>query len=114
MWVIDRSVLIIERKEAFLTWVRGLPDPDKVITLEEINEFPGCYLLPPFEEDKEAFECIEEVCSDIFAEEMSAWHEDEKDWEEDRSFKNFKKWFHYKICAMPVDMVEGEIEKEDY
>jgi hypothetical protein len=114
MWIVDRSIIIIQKKAPFLDWLRNLPDPDKKITLEELNDNPSCYLLPPFEEQKEAEECLEEICEEIFREEMGAWHTEEGDWEADLSLANFRKWFDYKFSPMPVDLVEGEIEKEEY
>ena len=115
MWIIDRSILIIEKKAPFLTWLKTLPDTEAVgMTLEELNEHPTCYLLPPYEEEKEALEALEEICEEVFCEEMEAWSTDESAWETDRSLKNFKSWFGFRFSAMPVDLVEGEIEKEEY
>jgi len=65
MWIVDRSIIIIQKKAPFLNWLQNLPDPEKKITLEELNENPSCYLLPPFEEQKEAEECLEEICEEI-------------------------------------------------
>jgi len=114
MWIIDRSVLIIMKKTPFLNWLETLPEGDHKTTLEEINQYPTCYLLPPYEDEKEAWEALEEICEDVFCEEMSAWSTDESSWEENRSLENFKQWFDFKFSAMPVDLVEGDVEKEEY
>jgi hypothetical protein len=114
MWIIDRSILIVQKKAPFLTWLNGLPDPEKQVTLAEINQQPSCYLLPPFEEEAEAWEALAEISEEIFCEEMEAWDTDENNWEKDRSMEKFKEWFDFKFCSMPVDLVEGDVEKEEY
>lgn len=114
MWVIDRSIIIVSKKQPFLDWLHQLPEPDKKVSLEDINSDASCYLLPPYEEQHELEESLEEICDEIFCQEMETWHTEESHWEQDRSLKNFHKWFSYQVCSMPVDLVEGEIEKEEY
>jgi hypothetical protein len=35
---------------------------------------------------------------------MEGWWTDEKDWEQDLSWKNFRRWFDYEIASLPFDL----------
>lgn len=111
---IDRTVVILRKKQPYIDWIRRLPDPDLETTLEEINREPSTYLIPSCEDNIGLLAHLCSVCHEIFAVEMSGWWTDEQDWEKDLSFENFNCWFDYEISTLPIDLGEGEIFRNEY
>lgn len=114
LYTIDRAVVILKRRQPFLDWLKALPSEDLGETLESINEEPGCYLIPMGEELEPMMENFKALIPEIFQIEMEAYWTDVHAWEKDLSWENFKKWFSYEICDMPIDMGEDEIFKDEY
>ena len=72
------------------------------------------YLIPSFEDDAEAEEILKQVYSEIFERELDAWHTDEADWPENRTFAIFKQWFEIELHSMVEDVCGYElIDDED-
>ena len=117
MKTINRSAVIIRKKAPFLSWVKSLPDHELVegLNLEEINDEDSIYFFPDFESLEELEDCLEENCEMIFEHQMEEWWTEEDEWEKNLSWDNFKDWFDYSFCSMPLDLVYDEnLIAEDY
>ena len=114
MYTINRAVVIIKMKKPYMDWVRKLPDSnsDFDITLDQLNAEPTCYLIPVSETQTGLLNNLKKVSTEIFKEQMRSWWIDEQNWEQDLSWKNFKKWFDFEFCSLPFDLAKGEIFKE--
>ncbi|MFQ6092924.1 MAG: hypothetical protein ACE5OR_09610 [bacterium] len=114
MDLVDRGIIIVRKKQPYLDWVRNLPDPDYDVTLQRLNADSTAYLIPLFDDYQEGESFIKENYRLIFEHELNGWHLDEKDWPRDRTYKRFKEWFDIELHSMALDLVQGDIEKEEF
>lgn len=113
MHTINRAIVIVKMKEPYIDWIRKLPDPDFEITLDQINAEPTCYLIPAVETNAGLLNYLKKRSVEIFKEQMSSWWIDESDWEQDVTWKNFKRWFDFEFCSLAFDLGKNDIERED-
>jgi len=108
--MINRSVLIVRPKQAFLDWAKALddselvPDPDGEMT---------CYLIPNFDTEEELWEIIEEIHPTIFENELWSWHTDEGAWPQTRDLASFQNWFGIEVHTVVEDLCDYELVDED-
>jgi hypothetical protein len=113
-YTIDRAVITLIKKEPYLKWANSISDPDLVSTLEDLNSDPSTYLIPSGESNVELLAHLCVLSKEIFEIELNGWSTDEKEWEKDKSWENFNKWFDYTISSMPIDLGRDEIERADF
>lgn len=106
MYAVDRSVAIIKPKEPFLEWIQNLPGSEIDITLEQLRTDSTVYLIPDFDEIEDALAAIDQIYGQIFEAELAEWSEEESTWPEDRSLKQFWKWFDVALHSIVIDAVE--------
>ena len=108
--MLNRGVVIVRPKQPYLDWAAGLdvsgiaPDPDAEQTV---------YLIPSYEDDKTAWEILEQVHPAIFENELYGWHTDEAAWSRGRDFGMFKDWFAVELHSVVEDLCDYEILDED-
>ena len=108
--MLNRGVVIVAPKQPYLDWAAGLDDSGVV---PDIDGERTIYLIPSFESDEQAWEILEEICDEIFDNELWAWHTDPSDWPQDRSFPMFQEWFHVEFHSIVEDLCGYEIVDED-
>jgi hypothetical protein len=115
MDLIHRAAVVVTRKKPFLEWLNANNEPgdNVMLTLAAVNEEPGVYLIPLFEEEKELTELMPTAIECIWQEELFAWDVDETKWPKNKSKKTFHEWFEVRFSNVVFDLVEGSIEKED-
>lgn len=113
MYKIDRSVAVIKPKQPFVDWANQLPDPEIIVNLKDLQKECTVFLIPDYDFEEEAIECIEELCEDIFVEMLFSWHTEESHWPDNRSSDMFWKWFEVEFHSMVIDPYEDPIEKEE-
>lgn len=115
MEAVNRSLLVIFKKQKFVDWVNttkeNVKDPD--FTLKEINQEPSSFLIPDFEEISDAEAFIEEVKPHLFELMINDWYTDTKSWPSDRSNSQFQEWFdlHYSSLIFDLDF-KTELEHQ--
>ena len=114
MDLINRCVVIVKAKEPFLQWIRTLPDPDKSVTLSQLNDDSNAYLLPEYEMDEDREALLAECYDDIFYHELMGWWTDERAHPTPRSLKMFKEWFSVEFHSSVVDLGDTELETESF
>ena len=110
--MLNRSALIVKKKEPFRQWINSLPDSDD-FTLEELNEDSTVYLLPDYDDDNQRDRILKKIYKDIFEEQLESWWLDEKDWPVKRDLRTFKLWFHVEFHSMIVDLVGTDLIDEE-
>ena len=65
------------------------------ITLDEVGREPTIYLIPECDTKDDVHEVLEELCEEIFVEQLDNWFRDKKTWSKDRSFEVFCRWFEF-------------------
>jgi hypothetical protein len=114
MDLINRCVLIVKAKEPFLEWVRRLPDPERSMTLSQLNEDSHAYLLPEYEMDEDREALLAECYDDIFYHELMGWWTDESAYPASRSLEMFKEWFSVEFHSSVVDLGDTDLETEAF
>ena len=109
MFIVDRSAAIIRPKQAFLTWLNGLPGNDIVLSLAEIRTDCTVLMVPEAAEPEDAIAYIDEIADKIFDMELASWISDESLWPEKRGLKLFWEWFDVEVHLGVMDAVSEEI-----
>jgi hypothetical protein len=71
--VINRSAVIVMPAEPFLKWLHRVDSTSAELTLADLRREPTIYLLPPYDTEEEALSHLEEVCGEIFEEQLDGW-----------------------------------------
>jgi hypothetical protein len=113
MEFINRSAVIVMPAEPFLKWLQQA-DPTSVdLTLEDLRREPTIYLLPSWDCEEEALGHLEQVCGEIFEEQLDGWLRIPSSWPVSRDFGTFKRWFEYRFHSMLVDLCEDPLEHDE-
>ena len=110
--MVNRSVLIVKKKEPFRQWVKSLPDPDD-ITLEELNEDTTAYLVPVCVDDDQRDRILRRIFKVIFEDRLNGWWLDENYWPVKRDLATFKQWFSVEFHSEVVDVVNSKLISEE-
>ena len=70
MEAINRSAIVVKPAQPFLDWLHRVDPTSAQLTLDDLSLEPTIYLLPECEGKEEAIECLREVCTEIFEEQL--------------------------------------------
>ena len=108
--MVNRCAITVQAKQAFLDWLRSLPDPVSVeMTLELINNEPHVYLLPEYEDANEQDKLLRQFFDIVFEMELDGWWTVEGDWPQNRNLKMFSKWFDIEFHSVVEDLVDAPL-----
>ena len=62
---------------------------------------------------REALTHLEEVCAEIFEEQLDSWYRVPSSWPVNQDFDTFKRWFEYRFHSMLVDLCEDPLEHDE-
>lgn len=114
MCYINRMVVVVRPKPAFVEWANALPDMgDMKFTVKELNEDCSVFLIPDFPDDRKATNYIKKMCDDIFSRELESICTLEDWWPQKRNWKMFREWFEIEIHSSVLDMTDSPIQKEE-
>jgi hypothetical protein len=113
MDVINRSAVIVMPAEPFLKWLYGADSTSAELTLADLRREPTIYLLPSYDTEEEALSHLEEVCGEIFEEQLDGWYRVPSSWPINRDFDLFKRWFEYRLHSMLVDLCKDPLERDE-
>ena len=74
MEAINRSAIVVKPAQPFLDWLHRVDPTSAQLTLDDLSLEPTIYLLPECQGKEEAIECLREVCTEIFEEQLDAWY----------------------------------------
>ena len=111
---INRSLVILKRRQAFLDWARTLDDEDKDLTLEQLAEDSIAYLIPEVWQDSDQQLLLESNYDVLFEEQLAGWWTEEADWPQKRDLKMFLAWFEVEFHSLVFDLCEEPIRVIEY
>ncbi len=106
MGQVNRSVVVIKAKGAFLEWTNSLPDPLVGHTLTPLHDDCHVYLFPEWDTHAQREEFL-------FEQELWSWHRDERMFPRNRTLAMFREWFDVEFHSVVMDLVEGPILEEE-
>jgi hypothetical protein len=109
VYQLDRFVAIIRPREAFLGWVRGLPDfEDMNLSLEQVRADSTALVIPQFDDDDEAVAFVYRLWEEVFMAELDAWTEEKALWPQGRTIEMFMEWFEVEIHTSVAEIEESD------
>jgi hypothetical protein len=101
---IDRSAIILKPLQPFIDWCTNLY-PDDLETIKETKTYLVSYEI----ENLETW--LKKKFDKIFQSELETWHDNKKEWPQNRNFKMFKEWFQVDMSKMVYDIERRPILK---
>jgi hypothetical protein len=83
------------------------------LSLEDLRREPTVYLLPEGENEEEAREYLEEVCGQIFEEQLDNWYRLPSAWPNRRDLGAFDRWFEWSFHSKVVDLSNIPLLQEE-
>jgi hypothetical protein len=108
--MINRSALIVRPKKPYLDWAAGLNDAG---VTDDLDGDETVYLIPEIEDEIEMKRVLTKVFSEIFEQELMAWHTDESAWPQMRSLAMFRQWFELEFHGIVVDLGNEAISNDE-
>ena len=71
------------------------------------------YLLPQCESEEEARQCLQEVCRQIFEEQLVGWYRVPSSWPTRRDLNAFGHWFEWSFHSVVVDLADDPLLREE-
>jgi hypothetical protein len=102
---INRQALIIKPLKPLFDWVNSIYPEESADT----NTEPNIYLINEGIDNIEGW--LKKEFERFFSLELFAWHSDENDWPQKRTYKMFRQWFSVDISTMVYDMENEPIIK---
>ncbi|MFC1609802.1 hypothetical protein ACFL6C_02500 [Myxococcota bacterium] len=113
MYPINRALITVRAKSAFVDWINSHPDAGDAMTLEQVNREPNAYLIEEYLDDEQRDEILRDVFLDIFFHEMWSWYTDEESAATAITFEMFNEWFTVESSSLVLDLYEDPIVKEE-
>jgi hypothetical protein len=100
MKIVNRCAITIAPRQPFMDWAQHL-QPDQALPLAAFE--PGLYLIPTYDNRKEAIEQLAEGFEEIFCAELETWSSDLSTWPSPRSLALFQEWFAFQFFDLVSD-----------
>ncbi|NLP06048.1 hypothetical protein GX411_08885 [Candidatus Fermentibacteria bacterium] len=109
--MINRAALIVRPAGPYIEWAASLDDSGMV---PDVEGEMTVYLVPDFEDDREARRILEQVFETVFENELFGWHTDESAWPKNRTLDMFMKWFKVELHSVVEDLCDYAIEEDRF
>ena len=110
----NRSALVVQPAQPFLDWLHTADPTSHEPTLPDLAREPKIYLIPECETSEDVADVLQELCEEIFINQLAGRYTDEANWPEDCSYDVFREWFNYTHHTMLVDLCKERLRAEDY
>jgi hypothetical protein len=97
---VNRSAIIVLPKQPFLDWLHFIDPTSTHVKLEDLSREPTIYLVPEFENEQSARECLGVVFARIFDDQLNDWCTDRAVWPTNRTFVTF-------VSGLTIDSIRG-------
>jgi hypothetical protein len=104
--MLNRSAIVVKPRQPFLDWLHMADPTSRNLSLRELVQEPTIYLIPECDTEEDVREVLQELCEEIFVEQLAGWFTDERTWPRDRSFDVFCRWFDFQHHSMLVDLCD--------
>ena len=109
MITLNRTAIMVMPGQPFLDWLH----PSGGLSLEDLRREPTVYLLPQCESEEEARQCLQEVCRQIFEEQLDGWYRVPSSWPTRRDLNAFGHWFEWSFHSVVVDLADDPLLREE-
>ncbi len=89
----NRSALVVKPGQPFLDWLHAADPTSHELTLPDLSREPRIYLVPECETSADVAGVLQEVCEEIFIDQLVGWYTDTATCPEDCSYDVFCHWF---------------------
>ena len=110
--MLNRSAVVVKPRQPFLDWLHMADPTSRRLTLGELAREPTIYLIPECDTEDDVREILQELCEEIFSEQLAGWFTDERTWPADRSFDVFSRWFDYRHHSVLIDLCDEPLTDE--
>jgi hypothetical protein len=113
MITLNRTAIMVMPGQPFLDWLHRADPTSGGLSLEDLRREPTVYLLPQCESEEEARQCLQEVCSQIFEEQLDGWYRVPSSWPTRRDLNAFGHWFEWSFHSVVVDLADDPLVREE-
>jgi hypothetical protein len=110
---LNRTAIVVRPGQPFLDWLHAADPTSSELRLENLQREPTVYLLPDCENEKEVRECLEEVCGQIFDEQLDGWYRVPFSWPTQRDLATFDHWFEWSFHSVVFDLCDDPLLQEE-
>ena len=112
--MLNRSAMVVKPRRPFLDWLHTADPTSRNLSLHELVQEPTIYLIPECDTEEDVREVLQELCEEVFVEQLASWFTDESTWPADRSFDVFCRWFDFQHHSMLVDLCDERLIDESH
>jgi len=112
MIAINRTAIVVSPGQPFLDWLHRADPTSGGLRLEDLRREPTIYLLPECENKEEVRESLEEMCSEIFEEQLNGWYHVPASWPSRRDLNAFDRWFEWRVCSVIVALFDKPLHQQ--
>ena len=113
MVTINRTAIVVSPGQPFLDWLHGADPTSNELSLEDLQREPTVYLLPECENEKETREHLQQLCGQIFEDQLDGWYHMPASWPNRRDLDAFDRWFEWSLQSMVVDLCDHPLLHEE-
>jgi hypothetical protein len=113
MDILNRTLVTLVPKEAFLAWVRSLGEDCEALKESDLMQDCNAYLVPEIDSEEELESYFSGQFQRFFEAELADWTEDASQWPE-LSYSMFQEFFDVHVQTVVYDMDGSPLEKEAY
>jgi hypothetical protein len=103
---VDRGLIILQPKQAFVDWLNCGAIVGDPISLAEARQDNDAFLIPEFDSEGEAMAYVVLHATEILEHALEDWCGDNSPWPEKLDSKLLLAWFDVKMCSLLFDMVD--------
>ena len=110
--MLNRSAVVGKPRQPFLDWLHTADPTSRRLTLGELAREPTIYLIPECDTGDDIHEILQELCEEIFSEQLAGRFTVERTWPADPSFDVFCRWFDYQHHSVLIDLCDEPLIDE--
>ena len=75
--MLNRSAIVVKPRQPFLDWIHTADPTSRNLSLRELAQEPTIYLIPECDTEEDVRGVLQDLCEEIFAEQLAGWFTDE-------------------------------------
>jgi len=111
MITINRTAMLVSPGKPFLEGLHRADPTSNELSLEDLRRGPTVYLLSECNNVEEARQYLEQVCGQIFEEQLNGWYRVPSSWPNRRDLDAFDHWFEWSFHSMVVDLCDDPLSE---
>ena len=113
MITLNRTAIVVRPGQPFLDGLHRADPTSSELRLEDLRREPTVYLLPECENEGEARKCLEEVCGQVFEEQLDGWYRVPSSWPNRLALDAVERWFECSFHSVVVDLSDEPLLREE-